>query len=72
MTQTNITNLGINGVSLGNITLVHGTNGVTQFSDANGTATVTALTQNGYAVGQYSSVAVNDSARIVASYGNGQ
>ena len=72
VTQTAISNLTVNGVSLGNITLVHGTNGITQFSDANGTASVTALTQNGYAAGQYTSVAVNDSGRIVASYSNGQ
>ena len=30
------------------------------------------MTQNGYAAGQYTSVAVNDSGRIVASYSNGQ
>jgi flagellar hook protein FlgE len=70
--STTINNLTVNGVALGNLTLEHGANGVTQFADSNGTASVTALTQDGYAAGKYTSVAVDDSGRVVASYSNGQ
>jgi flagellar hook protein FlgE len=70
--STTINNLTVNGVSLGNLTLEHGANGITQFADSNGTASVTTLTQDGYAAGKYTSVAVDDSGRVVASYSNGQ
>ena len=70
--STTINNLTVNGLSLGNLTLEHGTNGVTQFADANGSAAVTTLTQNGYPAGKFTSVAVDDSGRVVASYSNGQ
>ena len=72
VTSTTLTGLSVNGVSVGNVTLNHGTNGVTQFADANGTASVTTLTQNGYPAGKYTSVAVDGSGRVVASYSNGQ
>jgi flagellar hook protein FlgE len=62
----------VNGTALGNITLQHGSNGVTQFGDPNGTATETTLTQNGYAAGKFDSVAVDNSGRVIASYSNGQ
>jgi flagellar hook protein FlgE len=70
--STTINNLTVNGVSMGNLTLEHGPNGITQFADSNGTASVTTLTQNGYAAGKYTSVAVDDTGRVVASYSNGQ
>ena len=47
-------------------------NGLTQFADSNGTAEVTALNQNGYAAGEFVSVAVNNNGRVVVSYNNGQ
>lgn len=72
VTSTTIPNLTVNGVNAGNIVLNHGSSGVTQFADPNGTAAVTGLTQNGYPAGTYTSVAVNDSGRIVESYSNGQ
>ena len=50
----------------------HGANGVTQFADANGTAAVSNLSQNGYGAGEFVSVAINDNGRVVASYTNGQ
>ncbi|MEO8882513.1 MAG: flagellar hook-basal body complex protein [Devosia sp.] len=71
ITSTTIPNMTVNGIALGNVTLDHGTNGVTQFADSNGSSSVTALTQNGYAAGKFTSVAVNDSGRVVASYSNG-
>jgi flagellar hook protein FlgE len=67
-----LSGLSINGTTIGDVTLQHNTGGVTQFADANGTAQVTALSQNGYAAGEFLSVTVNDSGRVVASYTNGE
>jgi flagellar hook protein FlgE len=72
VTSTPLTGLTVNGVSIGNITLQHGNNGITQFNDPNGTAQVTTLSQNGYAAGEYVSVAINDNGRVVVTYSNGQ
>ena len=72
VTETDLTGVTVDGVSLGNVKLQFGTGGITQFSDPNGTAGVTALSQNGYAAGQFVSVAINDDGRVVVSYDNGQ
>ncbi|MDB5562718.1 MAG: flagellar hook-basal body complex protein [Hyphomicrobiales bacterium] len=72
VTTTTIPSMTINGVNLGNITVNHGTNGVTEFADANGTASVTGLSQNGYAAGTFVSVGVDTNGRVVASYSNNQ
>ncbi len=72
VTETDLTGVTVDGVSLGNIKVQFGSGGITQFSDPNGTAGVTALSQNGYAAGQYVSVAINDDGRVVVSYDNGQ
>ena len=69
---TNLTGLVINGVIVGDVRLEHGANGITQFADANGTASVSNLSQNGYGAGEFVSVAINDNGRVVASYSNGQ
>ncbi len=69
---TDLPNLTVNGVTIGNVRLQHGSNGLTQFADPNGVAEVTTLSQNGYAAGEYVSVAVNDAGRVVVSYNNGQ
>lgn len=69
---TDLPGLTVNGVTIGDIRLQHGANGLTQFADPNGTAEVTTLNQNGYAAGEYVSVAVNDNGRVVVSYNNGQ
>ncbi|MEQ1902104.1 MAG: flagellar hook-basal body complex protein [Devosia sp.] len=70
--QTDLTGLTVNGVLIGNVSLMHGAGGITQFNDPNGSAEVTALSQNGYPAGDFVSVAINDSGRVVASYNNGQ
>jgi flagellar hook protein FlgE len=70
--QTMLEDLEVNGVTLGTVTLNHGANGLTQFADSNGTAEVTSLNQNGYAAGEFVSVAVNNNGRVVVSYNNGQ
>jgi flagellar hook protein FlgE len=69
---TDLQGLTINGVVIGDVRLQHGAKGLTQFADPNGVAEVTTLSQNGYAAGEYVSVAVNDAGRIVVSYNNGQ
>jgi len=69
---TDLPALTVNGVTIGDVRLQHGTSGLTQFADPNGTAEVTALSQNGYAAGEYVSVSVNDAGRVVVSYNNGQ
>lgn len=69
--HTDLTNLTVNGVTIGDVRLQHGTGGLTQFADPNGQAEV-ALSQNGYAAGEYVSVAVNDSGRVAVSYSNGK
>jgi flagellar hook protein FlgE len=70
--STALTALTINGNLIGDVTLQHGQNGLTQFADPNGTAEVTALNQNGYAAGEFDSVSINDNGRVVVSYDNGQ
>ncbi|WP_421759569.1 flagellar hook-basal body complex protein [Devosia sp.] len=70
--HTDLPNLTVNGVLVGDIRLQHGAHGLTQFADPNGTAEVTTIKQNGYPAGEFVSVAVNDSGRVVVSYNNGQ
>jgi flagellar hook protein FlgE len=67
-----LNNVMVDGVSLGNIQLVHGSGGITQFSDANGTVKVNLLSQNGYAAGELQTVSVSDKGRVVGSYSNGR
>jgi flagellar hook protein FlgE len=62
----------VNGIALGDVQIVHGADGMTQFADPNGTAQVNLLQQNGYAAGALQSVAVNDKGRISGSYSNGR
>jgi flagellar hook protein FlgE len=70
--STTLTNLTVDGVSIGDIKLTHGSAGVTQFSDPNGNAQVNQLTQNGYAAGSLQGISVSDKGRIVGSYSNGR
>jgi flagellar hook protein FlgE len=70
--STDLPGLTVNGVLIGNVRLQHGATGLTQFADPNGTAEVTSLNQNGYAAGEFVSVAINDNGRVVVSYNNGQ
>lgn len=70
--STVLTNLTVNGVVIGDVELKHDTNGISQFADVNGTASVSTLNQNGYGAGEFVSVAINDSGRVVATYSNGE
>ena len=67
-----LNNVNVNGQSLGNLALIFGTGGLTQFSNTNGTVQVNQLTQNGSAAGQLQSIAVDNQGRIVGTFSNGQ
>lgn len=69
---TTITGLTVDGINMGDVELKHGSGGVTQFADSNGTTQVTSLSQNGYGAGEFVSTAINENGRVVASYSNGQ
>ncbi|GAB4238375.1 MAG: hypothetical protein Kow0032_24780 [Methyloligellaceae bacterium] len=72
ITTTTISGLTVNGINLGNITLDHGSNGITQFADSNGVAKVTDINQDGFAAGELVGITVSDEGRVVASYTNGR
>lgn len=72
VSATTIHNLTVNGVQIGDVELHHDTNGISQFADVNGTVNVSTLNQNGYGAGEFVSVAINDSGRVVATYSNGE
>jgi len=67
-----LTGVTVDGASLGNLQVVHGAGGLTQFADAGGTTQVNLLNQNGYPAGQLQSIAVNSKGRIEGSYSNGR
>ncbi len=67
-----IKGLTVNGVNVGDVILAHDTNGMSQFADVNGTVSVSTLNQNGYGAGEFLSVAITDSGRVVATYSNGE
>jgi flagellar hook protein FlgE len=67
-----LSNVTVDGVTLGDIRLVHNTGGVTQYADPNGNAQVSMLQQNGFAAGQLQGVSVSDKGRIVGTYSNGR
>ncbi len=67
-----LTNVVVDGLTLGNVQLVHGSGGITQFADPNGNAQVNMLQQNGFPAGELQSVNVNDKGRMVGSYSNGR
>lgn len=70
--EISIANLTVNGTSLGAISIDFGNNGLTQFDDADGAVNVTDLQQDGFPAGDFSSVTISDSGRVVANYTNGE
>jgi flagellar hook protein FlgE len=72
ITNLTLNNVTVNGLSLGDVQLVHGAGGITQFADPNGNAKVNLLQQNGFPAGELQSVTVNDKGRVVGSYSNGR
>lgn len=67
-----VTALTVNGINLGDITLDHGSNGITQFADPNGVAKVTDINQDGFAAGELVGISVSEEGRVVATYTNGK
>jgi flagellar hook protein FlgE len=72
LTTLSLSNVNVNGQSLGTVSLVFGSSGLTQFSNTNGTVQVNLLNQNGAAAGQLQSIAVDGQGRIVGTYSNGR
>src|SRR5260370_41599478 len=58
--------------SLGNLSFSTGSGGLTQYASSGGTATINAVTQNGFASGQLQSVAINNNGTVVGTFSNGQ
>jgi flagellar hook protein FlgE len=58
--------------TLGNLSFNIGSGALTQYASAGGTATINAVTQNGYAAGQLQSVAINNNGIVVGTFSNGQ
>jgi flagellar hook protein FlgE len=52
--------------------MVHGSGGITQFADPNGSVQVNMLQQNGFPAGSLQQVSVNDKGRVVGAYSNGR
>lgn len=70
--QMAIPALTVDGEAVGAVTLDFGTSALTQFSDSNGSAKISKLTQNGYPSGDLTGVTVSEAGRLVASYSNGR
>jgi flagellar hook protein FlgE len=67
-----LNNVAVNGQSLGNVAMIFGSGGLTQFANTNGTVQVNLLNQNGAAAGQLQAIAVDNQGRIVGTYSNGR
>jgi flagellar hook protein FlgE len=67
-----LNNVNVNGQTLGNVALVFGSGGLTQFANTNGTVQVNLLNQNGAAAGQLQAIAVDNQGRVVGTYSNGR
>jgi flagellar hook protein FlgE len=67
-----LTGVAVNGVTIGDITLQHGSSGLTQFADTNGNVQVNAMQQNGFPAGVLQTVSVSDKGRVVGTYSNGR
>jgi len=72
LSSLTLANLKVNGDSLGNVQLVFGSNGLTQFADSSGTVQVNELQQDGFAAGKLQSIAVDGQNRVVGTFSNGQ
>jgi flagellar hook protein FlgE len=68
----NVSNVSVDGQSLGTLTVNIATGALTQFASSSGAATINGITQNGFAAGQLQSVAVNNSGIVVGTFSNGQ
>ena len=62
----------IDGNNLGTIRLSYGADGLSEYSTSNVAVQVSSISQDGYAAGKFTGVAVDGSGRLTASYSNGQ
>jgi flagellar hook protein FlgE len=67
-----IPNVTVGNQTLGNLAFNIGSGALTQYASTGGTATINAVTQNGYAAGQLQSVAINNNGIVVGTFSNGQ
>ena len=67
-----IPNVTVGNQTLGNLSFSTGSGALTQYASTGGTATINAVTQNGYAAGQLQSVAINNNGIVVGTFSNGQ
>jgi len=63
--------LTLDGTSLGDVTMAHGT-GLTQFADSDGAVSTKQLTQNGAASGEVVAIEIADGGTVTATYSNGK
>jgi flagellar hook protein FlgE len=68
----NLTNLTVNGDTVGNVSLNFGTDGLTQFANATNSVQVNGLTQNGSTAGEMQSLSVDSQGQVVGAFSNGQ
>jgi flagellar hook protein FlgE len=67
-----IPNVIVGNQALGNLSFSTGSGGLTQFASTGGTATINAVTQNGFAAGQLQTIAINNNGIVVGTFSNGQ
>jgi len=67
-----LNNVTVNGQSLGNVQLVFGPGGLTQFANSSGTVQITMLQQDGSPAGTLGSISVDSQGRVVGAYSNGK
>ena len=67
-----LNNVAVGNQSVGNLTLNFGAGGLTQYASTGGSATINAISQNGYAAGQLQTIAVNNNGLVVGTFSNGQ
>jgi flagellar hook protein FlgE len=70
--STNIPAMSVDGVSVGSVDINFGANGLTQYADSSGTASVGKLEQDGFAAGTLQAISVDDKGQIVGAYSNGR
>lgn len=71
ISQITLSGLVVDGAQLGDINLIHGSGGLTQYDDPNGNVQVNDFAQDGLSSGELVGVQVADGGTIVANYSNG-
>lgn len=67
-----LSNLTVDDIAVGDVTLNFGGTGVTQFADTNGATKVTQFDQNGYSAGELTSISIAEGGILTGSYSNGR